>query len=1403
MEKKRKTYHLYQRAISLLLSVIIGLGTFVSLTVSNAKLLDILHIRNVLTAYADDEVLPQFYREGELVGIYNPDYTSTDTIYYKIGENGDWTEYEVPVAIPAFSTTTVYAKIGSSGTVNGDDFNSSRLAIGAYTESNTDFSITYNNLTFDFYRCYDSRTNEWFYGNNWSIEVINDALIKAQLLNGEKLHFVRKGNVYYNELNSYAITVNGSQATLNADDVRYIYTLNGSNKHLIRIEDLNGNYFNIGMTLARTDVYDPEGRHYLIGSGATTEILSDIEDDDIYAVFRTTDPTGSNLEYFYMGPNGGLWDNKYLDVVKDQAGKIISKYQYADNKLSKSNDKSIYYINEVNNVNNGRVSSIVYDSGEAITYTYDDENMTYTESSNQGGSKTTVYNDAFLPVSVSDGITTTTYTYDSKYRLASETTDGVTITYTYDSNGNLISSESDDTENGVNTDYTYDNDGRVTIEKTGDDYTYYSYNTNGDVVLSGALKDQYKNSPPQSINENNLTYFDVTEYNYDSNGRLIETSSDNSTESYTYDQYGNTTSVETEYTEDNETVTDTTTYTYDVLGNVLTSTQDNETTTYTYDDAGRTLLVNDNGKCTRTLYDDFGRVVQEIDPEDYDSTKEGLPSANTYSDSNVGQRYHYNSQNQIDYEINRLNVRTDYTYHNNGVKATEDFDIYNYSYNPQGNVTQIQITGTTTPYATYNYDTTGLVLNSIDYGNGQSVLYEYNNDGKVKKQKYKASANVNPVTQFVYEYGTDGELSAKIDINSERYTAYSGNSVTVSELVTTVNNNETEYSAGTLIYSYTDTEEATENGVTTPATSTKSYNGNTVGITYNENSTAYTINNSSLFSLAETNDEANHTSATVLKDSSDNTLFSNSYTYDTDGNVTGMTSGGVSTSYVYDTKGRITEYHQGNEAAYYTYDSKGQLIREDLNYTDYQKTKTYQYNSRGNVTRVKEYDYTRGELGELTGQEVYNFEYEDEVWLDELQLTYEGFSFFSYDDAGNPTQIELSEPEWTNGRQLKRMGVLGGDYTLFSGTYDDEGIRTRSSDLTGTTRYYTTEDGKITSQYALNNNNGEKTEEIIFLYNGEELFAASYRGRTYYYVKNAMGDVISVLNEEGENVVEYAYNAWGDIVKKETLTTNENNVELQNVDIEFEEKNPITYRSYYCDISTGMYYLQSRYYMPVLCRFINADIPDIAQQSKDEINGLNLFAYCNNDPVNNVDPSGYKATYNEKNIIYYIVKEKLLKGYKKVKSINDSSIKKNKFGLYRINITFYVNNKKQHIDILWGNKSSWTSMLTNEKKRLERATNNSKYSQLIAMSSNAYDLRDYYVALANEFMKFALVISTALYKQFCDGKGAFYSTYYKRTWGSKYLVSLNSSKILFIVDGYSNLKGGYIINLCGKGYEKI
>ena len=68
---------------------------------------------------------------------------------------------------------------------------------------------------------------------------------------------------------------------------------------------------------------------------------------------------------------------------------------------------------------------------------------------------------------------------------------------------------------------------------------------------------------------------------------------------------------------------------------------------------------------------------------------------------------------------------------------------------------------------------------------------------------------------------------------------------------------------------------------------------------------------------------------------------------------------------------------------------------------------------------------------------------------------------------------------------------------------------------------------------------------------------------------------------------------------------------------------PIRYRGYYYDDDTGLYYLNARYYSPKWRRFISPD--DTTYLDPETVNGLNLYCYCGNDPVNFVDPSGHSV----------------------------------------------------------------------------------------------------------------------------------------------------------------------------------
>ena len=192
--------------------------------------------------------------------------------------------------------------------------------------------------------------------------------------------------------------------------------------------------------------------------------------------------------------------------------------------------------------------------------------------------------------------------------------------------------------------------------------------------------------------------------------------------------------------------------------------------------------------------------------------------------------------------------------------------------------------------------------------------------------------------------------------------------------------------------------------------------------------------------------------------------------------------------------------------------------------------------------------------------------------------------------------------EWERGRQL----VNYGDFASF--TYDAGGVR-QSKTANGVTTSYFTEGNRIHKE----ERSDDKT--LIYAYDASGLASITYNGTLYYVQKNFQGDIVALVNQSGDVVAKYVYDAWGNgKVCNASGTENTSSSFIGNI-------NPFRYRGYYYDVETGLYYLQTRYYDPQAGRFLSPDSVDYI--APDIIGGLNLYAYCNNNPVMYSDPDGH------------------------------------------------------------------------------------------------------------------------------------------------------------------------------------
>ena len=342
-----------------------------------------------------------------------------------------------------------------------------------------------------------------------------------------------------------------------------------------------------------------------------------------------------------------------------------------------------------------------------------------------------------------------------------------------------------------------------------------------------------------------------------------------------------------------------------------------------------------------------------------------------------------------------------------------------------------------------------------------------------------------------------------------------------------------------------------------------------------------------------TYDQYDRQATETIKDAEGNVIDSRSISYRQEGKhgthmVNELTYADNSRlTYTYDECGNIQTVKQNDLLlAQYRYDGLNRLIREDNQ--AFGETYLYTYDGNGNILSRERHLFTTSDTVITGTGYIRTYTYNSKN-----QLINHNGQQNEYDLLGNPTSYQGNYLSWIRGRKLRA-------YNDIQFTYDAQGKRISKN----TTKYYYNSAGKLIAS----------SDGMEYFYGNAGVMGFVYNGQQYVYRKNLQGDIIAILDNTGAIVVQYVYDAWG-----VGLALDPNGNEITSL-THIGQLNPFRYRGYFYDVETGLYYLKSRYYDPTTGRFINMDSITYADPSV--INGLNLYVYCENNPVMDIDPDG-------------------------------------------------------------------------------------------------------------------------------------------------------------------------------------
>ena len=827
------------------------------------------------------------------------------------------------------------------------------------------------------------------------------------------------------------------------------------------------------------------------------------------------------------------------------------------------------------------------------------------------------------------------------------------IHFSYDKNNHLNVVKDDF---GAKMRYDYDCLGNVTLEERAiadgvHSVIHYAYNKNGWLVQR--TEEIQGNGPVQAA---------VTRYAYDANGNLTKITTPKGSEIHrSYDADDRLT--EERVLDRKNGIDRRVQYAYDAAGNVLKQAilgADGEclesSTRYDLKDRA-THRTNPAGGVTRYLYDRNDRLRKEINPYGYEpESDDGAGVSYTYDSrgnrlrttnalGEVVQELSYNLRNQPVIQKDTFGNRTELSYELDGKikdvrrlgngNRNHQRTLQQYEYNARGQITGV-VDGNRNPISYdvdswgritgigfadgvkegYEYTPAGQVSRTID-GNGNAVQYRYNSLGKISERidqlgftetfRYDEEGNLslhidrdgrqlqracNVFGQPVYEKASDAE-GKHTNISTWHYDSLGRVTRAVCDgksyeyIYDAYGNLKEKRSNGKRLVSYTHDRAGQITEIRDPAGVSTRYEYDILGrrsrifnddglevrygydalnrirhIRYgNGVETAYTYDGDGNIRTLETK-------------AGENVLLSFAYQYDGNGNRTaktgmqaGVTLGGVT-----------SEITAGNNALElsYAYDVRGQLLEERRNGASV----SYAYDKAGN--RIRKTD-AQGEIRYLYNEK--NQLVEEESPADRKQFSYDrqggiieeknaaGIRLFSYNSRRQQTRVETE----TGNVQENR--------------YDAEGLRFELLE-NGRRTSFVYHDGEL-----LQEEGREEQGTSYHLGAGMEAFR---RGQELsYYHRDEQLSTTFITGGHGDVQNSYQYDAFG-----MSLGTTE------------KLNNRIRYTGQQYDDVTGQYYLRARYYNPVAGRFMQEDVY--------QGDGLNLYAYCGNNPVVYDDPSGYK-----------------------------------------------------------------------------------------------------------------------------------------------------------------------------------